>query len=139
MTEVNTLGMASGKTLEIEEDLKISLSYHFLEAERLTKTFKYNYLKYPVSIYLGETVTLSPKSAFIPFMVTLETKPDFFSFKIKGEIFLEGSWGTIEHLILSEDGEPPKIWSRIYHEILKVIKKLAVYLKVPLPRELEVE
>jgi len=118
------------------EDVKVLIRYRSLEARKSTSTFPLELVRYPVSIYLGEAIKTTPESAFLPFIVTLESKPDIASFNIKGEVFVNGPYQTVEKLVLPQHGRPPKIWSHLYRDILGAVSQLAEQLKVPVPSEL---
>jgi len=121
--------------VQITEDAEISIQYRLLEARKSVSTYPSELVKYPLSLYIGEAVRTDPESAFLPFMVALESKPEVASFKIRGEVYVKGPSQTVEGLVLPEDGRPPKVWSFVYHNILGVVSKLAKHLEVAIPRE----
>ncbi len=135
MAETEKLKMLAERSSKIREDTRIFVNYQFLEAHR-TGMLKNIPAKYPISIYLGEPINTNRESIFLPFIVSLETKPEFLSFRIKGNIFIKGSTESITEWVLHKDGKPPEIWTHVYRNILRIISEIAGCLKVSLPREI---
>jgi len=135
MTKVRYLNTVGKGFLDQEAsiDVRIRLDYQSLEAHRLTKTSENSQVRCLSSVYLGEILNLSPKGALLPFLFNIETKPEFFSFKVKGNVLLEGSPQSIKYWSFSEGDKPPKIWHHVYQDILKVVSGLAQCLNVSLP------
>jgi len=90
-------------------------------------------IKYAFSIYLGEAINTLGGDALLPFIVDVETKPKGAFFKIRGEIFVRGPQGAVKRWISPADGGPPRIWSQVYWEALKLLSSLADYIHVPPP------
>ena len=130
MVKVGSEQLASAGYEGPQEGAEVSIRYRLLEARRLEKTIYTADIRCPISIYLGEPVKLPEESAFLPFTIIVETKPEIASFRIEGEAFVKGSPG----LVVSQNNEPPKIWSQVYLEITKMISELAKHIEVPVPR-----
>jgi len=141
--------MAEAKTLNIiaegfpedetSSDVKIRLYYQSLEASRLSKAFENSQAKCSASVYLGEALALSLRSTLLPFSFSIETRPRLFVIKVRGHIIVEGSPRNLKPWTVSEADEPPKVWYRVYRDILKTASELARWLEVSLPEELAVE
>lgn len=136
MTESENLKILAERSSKMREDIQTFVSYQSLEAYRSTGILKNIPAKYPISIYLGEPINTNRESIFLPFIVSLETKPEFLSFRIKGNIFIKGSTESITEWVLHKDGKPPEIWTHVYRNILRIISEIAGCLKVSLPREI---
>jgi len=115
------------------EGLRINLHYRSLEARRSAKMEDHPSVKYAFSIYMGEAVNILGGNALLPFMIDVETRPEGAFFKIKGEIFIRGPQGAVKKWIMPEDGGPPRIWSQVYRETLKLLSSLADYIHAPSP------
>jgi len=138
MSKIKYLNVASNVIQDGNSvtNVTIHLEYQSLEAHRLTKTFKDAEVKCPISIYLGETLNLSAESALLPFSISVESRPELFSFKVKGNIIIEGSPPIVKYWSSSEEG-PPKIWHYAYRDIWKVVSELAHCLELTLPKEFD--
>jgi len=122
--------------VQLTENIEILIQYRSIEAQKQTTAYQET-IKYPVSIYIGEAIKTTTKSAFLPFIATIETKPNIAHFKIKGGIFIKGPPQTIKDLILPQNDKPPRIWPQIYQNILTTTSKLAKHLKLPAPKNLQ--
>ena len=130
MVKVETKQMASrGHEFPLKE-AEVSVRYRSVEARRLEETLYTREIRCPISIYLGEPVKLSEESAFLPFTIVVDTKPEVASFRMEGEAFVKGS----PELVISHDNKPPRIWPQLYLEITKMLSELARYVEVPVPR-----
>jgi len=138
MSKAKHLSMASNVIQDENSitDVTIRLEYQALEAHRLTRTFKNAKVKCPISIYLGETLNLSAESALLPFSINVESRPELFSFKVKGNMLVEGSPLIVEYWSSSKNG-PPKIWRYAYRDVCKVVSELARCLELTLPKEFD--
>lgn len=114
----------------------VSIQYRSIEASKSTTTYPPELVKYPVSIYLGEAVMSASESVLVPFTVIFESEPNVASFKIKGTAFVKGPSRAVRRFVLSENGEPPMIWPKVYQDILLVISTLAEHLRVIMPEDL---
>jgi len=121
------------------EGLQINLHYRSLEARRSAKMEDDPSVKYAFSIYLGEAVNTLGGNALLPFIIDVETRPEGAFFKIKGEIFVRGPQGVVKKWTAPEDGGPPRIWSQVYCETLKLLSSLADYIHVPPPNGMKKE
>ena len=115
------------------EGLQISLHYRSLEACRSVKMEDGPSVKYAFSIYLGEAINTLGGNALLPFIIDVETRPEGAFFRIKGEVFVRGPQGVVKKWITPGDDEPPRIWSQVYWETLKLLSSLADYIHVPPP------
>lgn len=121
---------------DIAKEIKFSLKYRFIEVHKSSNEFPSGTVKCPVSIYFGEAIRHSQEGVYLPFTAFFETKPDFVSFKIKGEAFIEGMPQKVDQWVIPKRSEPPRIWSWVYKDIQKVVAKLVECLKVSLPDDL---
>jgi len=115
------------------EGLRINLHYRSLEARRSAKMEDHPSVKYAFSIYMGEAVNVLGGNALLPFMIDVETRPEGAFFKIKGEIFVRGPQSVVKKWIAPGDDGPPRIWSQVYRETLKLLSSLADYIHAPSP------
>ena len=115
------------------EGLQISLHYRSLEACRSVKMEDGPSVKYAFSIYLGEAINTLGGNALLPFIIDVETRPEGAFFRIKGEIFVKGPQGALKRWIAPKDGGPPRIWSQVYWEALKLLSSLADHIHAPTP------
>jgi hypothetical protein len=130
MTKAESKQLASRGHERALKEAEVSIRYRLLEARRLEKTLYTREIRCPISIYLGEPVKLSEESAFLPFTIVVDTKPEVASFRMEGEAFVKGS----PELVVSHNSKPPKVWSQVYLEITKMLSELAKYVEVPVPR-----
>lgn len=133
MTRIEKKQLATSRPERAWEEAKISISFYLVEAERLEKTIYSTDIRYPISIYLGEPVKLSAESAFLPFAIIVESKPEIASFRMEGKAFVEGAPHMVSYYIATQNDEPPKVWSRVYLEITRMLAELAKHLGVPVP------
>lgn len=133
MIRIEDEQLASSHSDHAWREAKISISFYLVEAERLEKTIQSTHIRYPISIYLGEPVKISAESAFLPFAIIVDTKPEIASFRIEGKAFVEGAPHTVSYYIATQNDEPPKVWSRVYQEITGMLSELAKHLGVPAP------
>jgi len=125
--EIGVMSML--RTEEVPEDIEVSVEYRHIEAHKLSVKFPNRISGFPAALYLGEAIRHSPENAYLPFIATLETEPNFISFKIGGRIFLEGASQEVERWILPDGDEPPKVWHWIYRDILRVVSKFVEFLE----------
>ncbi len=138
MTEATSLNIAKEYLTEQDDlvDAEVRLYYQSLEATRLSRAFATDQAKCSASVRLGEALWLSPQSTLLPFSFSVETNPRVFVIRVKGHIFVEGSPQSIRYLTDTEGDEPPRVWSRVCREILRIASDLAGSLDLSLPEEL---
>ncbi len=90
-------------------------------------------VKYAFSIYLGEAINTLKGNALLPFIINVKTRPEGAFFKVRGEIFVRGPQGVVKKWIAPKEDGPPRIWSQVYWETLKLLSSLADYIHVPPP------
>ncbi len=118
---------------ETERELKITVEFTYLEANRTAKDSRFTAVRYPISIYLGEAVGSRKGRAIIPFSMEAKTNPDIANFLLKGDAYILGKPEEIESWIVPNGEKAPRIWTRIYQETVAMLTILAKFINVPPP------
>ena len=118
---------------EITKEVKITVQFTYLEANRTARDSRFTSVRYPISIYLGEAVGRRKGKAVIPFSMEAKTSPDIASFVLKGDAHIYGLPEEIESWVVPNGDKAPRIWTRIYQEAAAMLTILARFVNVPSP------
>jgi len=133
--EILNIDVKTASLIEEEtgKELKITVQFTYLEANRTAKDSRFTAVRYPISIYLGEAVGSRKGRAVIPFSMEAKTNPDIAAFLLKGDAHILGKPEEIESWIVPNGEKAPRIWTRIYQETVAMLTILAKFIDVPPP------
>ncbi|MFQ6095077.1 MAG: hypothetical protein ACE5NN_02925 [Candidatus Bathyarchaeia archaeon] len=133
--EVLNIDVKTASLIEDEtaKEIKITIQFTYLEANRTARDSRFTSVRYPISIYLGEAVGSRKGKAIIPFSMEAKTSPDIASFVLKGDAHIYGIPEEIESWVVPNGDKAPRIWTRIYQEAVAMLTILAKFISVPPP------
>jgi hypothetical protein len=138
MAQIRSLKVVKDSSMEqnILKNTKISLYCRSFEAKKRSKESKNTGVKYFVSVFLNETLSLSPKRAFQPFLLAIKTKPEILSVKMRGTVVIDGLYGDKKYWNLPDGDASQKIFWVVIKKMLNVISGVGKCLNVSLPKKI---
>ena len=133
--EVLNIDVKTASIIEPEavKEVKITIQFTYLEANRTAQDSRFTTVRYPISIYLGEAIGSRKGKAIVPFSMEAKTNPDIANFTLKGDAHIEGLPEEIESWVVPNGDKAPRIWTRIYQEAIAMLTILAKFINVPPP------
>jgi len=133
--EVLNIDVKTASLIEPEstKEIKITVQFNYLEANRTARDSRFTSVRYPISIYLGEAVGSRKGKAMVPFTMEAKTNPDIANFTLKGDAHIEGLPEEIESWVVPNGDKAPRIWARIYQEAVAMLTIMARFVNVPPP------
>lgn len=104
-----------------------------IQASRLTEKIAEDAdVSFEVESSLSEVLRSSDKMV-IQFKIDLEPRPQLAKISLTGLATVQGEEEEIEKLILTQEGNPPRIFMNIYQRIYPILYLLCCSLKIPCP------
>jgi len=133
--EVLSIDVKTASLIEPEStrEIKITVQFNYLEANRTARDSRFTTVRYPISIYLGESIGSKKGKAVVPFTMEAKTNPDIANFTLRGDAHIEGLAEEIESWVVPNGDKAPRIWTRIYQEAVAMLTILTRFVNVPPP------
>lgn len=115
--------------------IETSVQYLSVEVCKSASMYPPELVKYLTSFF-GWSSRVGSREVFLPFTPVFDSEPNVSSFKINDVVFIKGPSEAVRRLILPADCRPPRVWPKVFREVLLVISTRAEYVTAVMAEDL---